>query len=961
MKRKKVMAWAILASLVTGGTVTPMAVSAASVGEAPIEMGNSESGGNGASVEFGSNVTTQQGKSVGVVNNPVIVEDAGIELKDLDKKAPEGSKLMVFDVSNGNEKPEISVGNASSITVNGVAKSVNDEGRLELPNKGKYKVVLTETIGAGATSSSALYVVNLTSPPKNGSASLSIASKNGFKFSTDLKETIEDAVSVKGISGNAKVKYYHTSVDSSKDSVDGSEWVSGLPTTAGKFRVKAVVSADLAKYYLPQETKSVMMTISKSSELITAGKVFVSTNEVSSEVSLPLNLEKYAAPEDDLTKGKVELTGSAARLISGKPEISADGKLLVELTDDAVEKTKSSVNGKIKIKFSDLTNCTLTVNCDFVVTPNEVIDITVDQDDGVYGSSLPTPEAVMTDDRSVLESKYVRFTYSPKGSKRMTSVAPTTAGEYVVQADYSSGSGSDKVVGCATSEFKIEKFELNIVPKMTPWTDGMAASKLNEKIGYEIADGEKLVGTDRFLVEPYYKVDTQSYTGIENDCPVVVANKSEALASLANSDSYEVTFDEDQVVRVTDEGLVIQFGQNAYVWGDIVTATVSYNREIVTSLAKLSYTEGTTQQSVMAAASTIASSLAPIDIVPVTTTATKWTDGLPSLPGTYVVKAEYGVITTTVPLEIAKKTVTITPKDVTIAVNGSIPSVEYSVEGVGVEALKQAPTFKVVAEDGKTSVTDTKTAGEYKIVVATEAVLQEPDKYQAIYKPGKLTITGTVNEQPDKPTVPDVPTDGAISDAAVAGMAGIDGIFRAADGSVLANKLVQVGNVMYLTDSTGKMVTSRFVTTDKGNTYYVTKSGAIAAGKIITVNGKKYFCNADGTIAKGNFCTTAKGSKVYAKKTGVLVSNAVFTKGGKKYLARKSCAIARNCFAVTKYGNKVCARSDGSLYVNGLFSVNGQKYYAKKSGALVTNKWVKVANKKYYCSKSGKITKTKRV
>lgn len=945
---RQVCALALAGAVCAGGVSVPVTVKAESTGTATVELGgndtettsdaaasipNNTANGSVTGVSAG---TTVSGFSV--MNNPTIVEDAGVTIKDLDKNYQSGAKLAVFDVSSENEKPEIHFKNASKYTVNGLPKAVNSAGNLELPNKGKYKVVATTVNSAGVVSESALYVLNLTTPAKNGNASLSVSSKKDFKFSTDLKEKIEDAVNVRNVSSGAKVTYWHASVDNYNSSDTDYEWVKGLPTTAGKFKVKATIAADLAKYYLPQETKSVMMTISKSSELITTGKVMVSSQEMSSEINLPFDISKYVCTEDDLTKGKVELSGNAAKLVSGKPEISADGKLLVTLKDDAIEKNKSTTTGKIKIKFSELTNCTLTVNCDFVITPYEVMDITVSQEDGVYGSSLPAPEVLLSSDGSVLESSSVRFSYCAKGSSRMTSTAPKTAGEYVVQADYSSGSASDRIVGCASAEFKVEKFELRIAPKLTPWTEGMPASKLNEKIGYVIEDGEKLIGTDKFATEPYYKVDTQSYTGIENDCPIVVANKSEALAGLTNCDSYDVIFDEDQVVRVTDEGLVIQFDKNAYVWGDIVVATVQFNREDVTASAKISY---------------ILESSDPAQ-------SAVWTDGFPSLPGVYKVKAVWGNEATIVPLEIAKKTVMIRPKDVTIGKGAKIPSIEYTIDGLTVDAVANAPVFKIMSSDGKTAINDTNTSGEYSIVVATDAVFKEPSLYQAVYQPGKLIITTDSTPDADTPSDNNQGTNISIADTVFTGITGIDGIFRTESGDILANKIVTVGSVMYVTDTAGKMLTSQFITTENGNKYYATKTGAIAVNKIITVSGKKYFCNADGTIAKSKFCTTAKGSTVYAKKTYALVSNATFTVNKKKYFAKASCAILKGGFAKTKYSNKVYARSNGTLYTSTLFKVDGKKYYAKRSGAILTNKWVKVGNTKYYCNASGKITKSKK-
>lgn len=639
--------------------------------------------GNCASAERESGLQEGQGTAstarsvpVGfsVANGFSVAEDAGVTVKDLDRNAS-NEDLMVFDVSNGNTKPSINFSGGSgdwnvSWKVNGTAVKADTDGNLELPNKGKYKVVATAVNTAGVTTSSALYVLNLTSPTKGSEAAVKTSSRTGFRFSTDLKEKIEEAVSVKNISSRAKATYWSLPVENEKD-VDG-EWTEGLSASAGKWKVRAYVSADLSRYTLPQLTDPVMLTISRSAVVSDNGKVLVSTSGDYSETELPVNIWDYATAADDLTKAKVEVSGAAASLLSGKVSVSENGKLLMTLKSSAADR-KSNVTGRIKIRFSDLTNCSLIINSDLIITPYDVITISVEQEDSIYGSTLTSPVTKLREDGSVVEDSSVRYTYCAKGSSRMTSVVPKTAGDYVVQADYSSGSGSDRTIGSAAAEFRIEKLELRIEPDLKSWTEGMPSAKLNDTIKYTIADGNTLAAGDRFGAEPFYRADAAYYTGIENDCPVVVANKDEALASLTNNDSYDITFDEDQTVRVLDEGLVIKFGQNAYTWGDTVTASVLYNRSDVTAGAVLSHAvnaaagmaAGTTAGTGTAGTGTTAAAGTGTTAAAGTGAAagTNWVSGLPSEPGSYTVKAVWGSHSVSVPLEIAKKSVIIKPKD----------------------------------------------------------------------------------------------------------------------------------------------------------------------------------------------------------------------------------------------------------------------------------------------------------
>lgn len=953
---KQFSAFIMAAALAGTSIVSP--VSAAEISSTPVSAewaGALAGGGTTAAddmAELNSVHRTSANTSLSVMNSPSIVDNAGITINDVDKSASAaGMPLMVCDVTGNNDKPVIGFSQAGvsddwsvSWKVNGASRTPNSTGGIELSGTGKFKVVANAVNSAGVTTSASLYVVNLKSAPKSGSASIVSSAKAGIRFSTDLQENLKDTISVRNVSDSAKVTYWSKRIQNASEAIDaGSDgYVEGLPAAAGLYLVKASVAADLARGYLPQETAPVLITISRSTERISYGKMLVSSQELVHAESLPFNLGKYITADDDLTEGRVSISGSAARMLVDKPSIGADGTLQFTLDDTAVFDQKSDITGRIELGFPKLNNCSLTASFDFIITPNSVVDLSVEQSGCEYGQLLPKPIAKLRDSGVELGNDEVKYTYNAKGASRVTSTAPTAAGEYVIYADYAIGSGTNKVVGCAFDEFTIEKAPLHVSPDLSKYSGIVDASVLDAKIGYMVDAGDNLLNGDKFTVEPVYKIDSRTYTGLEGDFAVVVSNKEAVLAGLTNAGSYEVEFDESQTVRVKDEGLVIKFGQDSYKYGETVSATVVLNHVDVTSKSKISYTKDN-----------VTNGITVIGAVS--------TDGLPSLPGNYTVTAQCGEDVAKKSLVIEKRALTVSPQGVTIKQGEAIPVIQYTIDGLlHKEDLVKAPVFKVVSVSDKlTELKSSAETGTWMICVGTEAVLKDADYFDVKYNTADFVILPS-DVLPGQPSLSD--PSGSIADGVVDATAGLDGIFRDAAGNPVVNRIVKLPTgIKYITDSAGKMITSKFVTTADGSMYYATRAGAVAAGRIIAVKGKKYFCKDDGKIAKSEFCQTVMGSTVYAKSSGVLACDATLTVKGKKYYAKKSCALAKGTFVTTAKGSKVYAKSSGVLVTGKLFSVNGKQYYAKKSGALVKKKWITVGKKKYYCNVYGRITKTKRV
>lgn len=182
-----------------------------------------------------------------------------------------------------------------------------------------------------------------------------------------------------------------------------------------------------------------------------------------------------------------------------------------------------------------------------------------------------------------------------------------------------------------------------------------------------------------------------------------------------------------------------------------------------------------------------------------------------------------------------------------------------------------------------------------------------------------------------------------------------------ASGKAVVNAKATIDGKSYLSDATGKVITSAFATTPKGNKVYCGADGAIIQNKTFTVDGKKYLASKTGKIVTNKIATTPKGNMVYCGADGAIVQNKTFTVGGKKYFASKTGKIITNKITTTPKGNLVYCTKTGAIKTNAVFKVGGKKYIAKKSGALYTSRWVTIKNTKYYCDKNGVVTKTKAI
>lgn len=881
-----------------------------------------------------------------VVNSPVILDGLSVTPADLGGSTSEKTPVIAFDVSDGNDAPSITYGTGTDVSwkVNGRTATADSSGSIQLPGAGKYKVVAATTAAAaGTTSSSALYVVNLKDAPKKKTASLGVATPSGgFRFSKDLAKTLGSSIYVRNVSSSTKVSYQSKMVyDGMGREVLNADYVDGLPDAAGVYHVRAVVGPDLVNYYLPQETAPVMLTVSRSEERITYGRMYVSSQEIMHADQLPINLSKYAASWDDLKKGTVEITGNAAKLISGVPEITSAGELQFTLDQSAVEKQRNNVVGRLEVVFTDLNNCALELVCDFVVTPYKVVILDIEQEDGEYGKILPKPEVTVRETGTALDQSGMKYSYKKQNSTQAASKAPDSAGSYVVTVDYSAGTGDGRIVGSASTDFTIEKRGIHISPDLTAYANGIAADKA-DNIGYTLAIGDKLAKNDKFGVEPVYKVDPADYTGVENTCRVIAANKEKVLEGLTNADSYELIFDEDQTVLVFSEGLVIKFIKEKYVYGENIDAVVRLDGKDVTKDADITYSKTAASNGTAAGA------------------AQAQQKGLPSQPGVYTVYAKYGTDTAKASIEITNNLITITPKDVTVEKGSEMPVFEYDVDGISDPGMiASEPVFKAVTGTEDAAITDTLTAGTYKIVVDTPAVLREGENCQLSYGTGTLTITDV--EPPEVPGTSDgSQSPGSIAGAAVAGTVGLDGIFRDSDGKVIANGIVRLVNgSMYVTNGKGNMRVSQFVTDADENLYYVTDSGEVAVDRIVTVNGNRYCGGRDGVIIRGAFYTLTDGRTVHAGADGILAENKIFTAGNKKYHADKDCAVSKSVIVTAKNGKKYYAGADGAFVAEKVFSLGGKKYYANGNGVIVSKKFCTAGGKRYYANAKGVIVRSR--
>lgn len=144
-----------------------------------------------------------------------------------------------------------------------------------------------------------------------------------------------------------------------------------------------------------------------------------------------------------------------------------------------------------------------------------------------------------------------------------------------------------------------------------------------------------------------------------------------------------------------------------------------------------------------------------------------------------------------------------------------------------------------------------------------------------------------------------------------------------------------------------------------GSMKLVDSEGKAVVNAKVTIGGKSYVSGTDGKVITSAFATTPKGNKVFCGADGAIVKNKTFKADGKKYLASKTGKIITGKITKTPKGNLVYCTKTGAIKTNGIFKADGKKYIAKKSGALYTNCWVTVGNTKYFCNKKGVVTKTK--
>ena len=228
---------------------------------------------------------------------------------------------------------------------------------------------------------------------------------------------------------------------------------------------------------------------------------------------------------------------------------------------------------------------------------------------------------------------------------------------------------------------------------------------------------------------------------------------------------------------------------------------------------------------------------------------------------------DYAETTTEVTVTISKAEATVTAKDQSIMVGGTVPDLSspvldthYSVTGlVGEDTLTTAPTL-AYQKDGSAATPDNTTAGTYDIVASGASA---GDNYNISYTKGTLTITAKDTQNitasdvtatygdTNKSVSASTDGNGEISYAVKAGSE--DYISVAADGKLTIKKVPADGKA-YVT-----------VTAAETTTGGTGGNGYAAATKDVTVN-----------ISKATVTITAKDQSIYVGGTVPTLSGADF-------------------------------------------------------------------------------------